>query len=462
MSEVAKATIKIDLDNSLVIEKLKSLNQYFQKFSNEFKQSVKNSSSGLNDFEKTVKNIQQQTKIHNETQKKAMDTLNTSFSYGNIASQNFLNNLKKISAVLTTIGLGLSFKSFFTATKDLSELATRYNRPMETMSKESNIISALGGNRQQYLAMYDNLQGELDKLRLGQENSLTDIGTRTGLSFSPTDNPMIILDKIRQGFNKGMFGEARLREIERELGISGMGGVERFNRSSDEEYSQAIITANKMAVSTEKAKEQIDNLSKSLEILKNGFITVGGNLAEVLTPVINKFTSLVEKFNALDKTTQKIIVGSAAFMSVFKILSLLASLLDPMHLIVASALFFVSKVPKIVVAIVDAFTWFWHQLLLPFEGIINLFRRKDKKKEKGDWEGIGTREEYEELFGKDDDFIKGTITPTPTSNVSTSNRVDNSRVINYNITNNGVKDAEQVVNLLQQNQSSLINAGTVQ
>ena len=431
MSEVSKATIKIDLDDKQALQSLSNLQKQFQATQKALEKATT--------IRKTKKKIEDNKELKNieETSKKINERLKIGFSGLNLGANNFISNLGKINALLTLMGLGLSAVNSYKFGSNLSNLSTYTKIPVENLSSMTNFSTLFGGNKKNFQQDTYSFQRLQDQYKLYGEGALKDIRQRYGLNLTNSRDLKQVIDQIR-GARKNGLGDASTRDILEQLGISDT-GIKNAVFATEKEYKRNIEDMDKMATVQKASIETIKEFRRSISMIGSSLNTAGVNVLKHTKPFVDKVGNLANRFNKASASTQQLIVGSLETTAMLKLFGVNIAKINPHIALATAGLYGIYKVYQ---KTKDA---------LDFDKHTN--KKGEYVNEKGErtwWtktlDLVGdTLLDMKNLASDFGDFSNSSFTMLPTSTGITNANINNTK--NNNATNNTTNNNNYTINV---------------
>lgn len=217
-----------------------------------------------------------------------------------------------------------AIKSVYDNSLKMVDLANKWDRPVEGISKFSNALSLLGGSTDDALGDINKLEQALIDLRTIGSGPLKEVSAQIGLSLynqnGQLKNSLELFDELRQKLKRTADERVKTKVVQ-ELGLDNTATL-RLLKMSDEEYAKIQKRAEK-GIIQEKDAKRLDNFRLSLAKLKQSFSSIARELMFNFTPVLDKLVALMDMLADNPEAVKTIlaIVGALTGLKALKGLS---------------------------------------------------------------------------------------------------------------------------------------------
>lgn len=211
------------------------------------------------------------------------------------------------------IGFG-SIKSMLSEVKKVADFSTIYGKNIEAISSFNNLMAQFGGNTDESLQVYGQLQDALTQLRTSASGAYKALATKLQINFwdetaGRFKNSAQILQEIRKNWHR--LSEEGKQDALKTLGIN-LPAVRRYLEASNAEMMEARKNAADMPKLTEKEVRLLAQTQKSWAIIKASFLQVGGVILVALAKPIEYLGKAAKWLSKQDEGVRTSIVGIIA------------------------------------------------------------------------------------------------------------------------------------------------------
>ncbi len=235
----------------------------------------------------------------------------------------------KMGALGTALIGFSSVKSMISEVKKVADFSIIYGKNIEAISSFNNLMAQFGGNTEESLQVYGQLQDALTQLRTSASGAYKALATKLQINFwdeatGRFKNSAQILQEIRRNWHR--LSEEGKQDALKTLGIN-MPTVRRYLEASNEEMREAVDLASRMPKLTDKSVKSLQRVERAWAIIRGSFIQVGGVILESLSQPIEYLGQASEWLANQSEGVRSSIVGIVAALGMLAPILKLATFL---------------------------------------------------------------------------------------------------------------------------------------
>lgn len=219
-----------------------------------------------------------------------------------------------------------AIKNVYDNSLKMVDLANKWDRPVEGISKFTNALSLIGGSTDEALGDLNTLEQALIDLRTTGAGPLKEVSSQIGLTLYNQNgnlkNSLELITELRNKLSRVKDEKIKTKVIQ-ELGLDNTATL-RLLKMSDTEYAKIQKRAEK-GIIKEKDAKRLDNFRMSLARLKQSFSVLSRELMLDFAPVLDKVVALMDKL-ADNPEAVKTILGIAGALAGLKAIKGLSDL----------------------------------------------------------------------------------------------------------------------------------------